>query len=146
MEYGTAGVASVVVRMHALTHDPGYLDWAWDCARGVCERFTNKTWYNYGLSGYGHYLLDMHRFLGDENCLNTAFYLAEALLPHRIVTEQGTAFAGSELSRISCDFGMGSAGIAWFLFRLLNPSRPHPFLFDELLSAAPAEPATPRPN
>jgi hypothetical protein len=141
-EYGSAGVGGVALRMYALTREPKYLGWAWDCARAACERFTNKTWYNYGLAGFGHYLLDMHRFLGDENCLNTAFYLAEALLPHRIVTDRGTAFAGSELSRISCDFGMGSAGITWFLHRLLNPARPHPFFFDELLSAAPVEPAS----
>lgn len=134
LEYGTAGVACVALRMYALTRESTYLDWAWDGARSVCERFTNKLWYNQGLSGFGHYLLDMHRFLADENCLNTAFYLAEALLPHRIITGRGTAFAGTELSRISCDFGMGSAGIAWFLLRLLKPARTHPFFPDELLS------------
>jgi len=140
-EYGSAGIGGVLLRMYVLTRDPMYLGWAWDCARAVCERFTNKTWYNYGLAGYGHYLIDMYRFLGDENCLNTAFYLAEALLPHRIATSRGTAFAGSELSRISCDFGMGSAGIGWFLLRLLEPARPHPFFADELLSSTePGEP------
>jgi serine/threonine protein kinase len=138
-EYGSAGIGGVALRMYALTRDPKYLDWAWDCARSVCERLTNKTWYNQGLAGFGHYLLDMHRFLGDENCLNTAFYLAEALLPHRIATGKGTAFAGSELSRISCDFGMGSAGIAWFLLRLLEPARPHPFFLNDLLAARPVE-------
>lgn len=141
IEFGSAGVGCVALRMHALTREPGYLGWAWDCGRAACERLANKIWYNQGLAGYGHYLLDMHRFLGDENCLNTAFYQAEALLPHRIVTGRGTAFAGAELSRISCDFGMGSAGIAWFLHRLLDPARPHPFLPDELLCAQPARSA-----
>ena len=140
-EYGSAGVGGVALRMYALTREPRYLDWTWDCARAVCERFTNKTWYNYGLAGFGHYLLDMNRFLGDENCVNTAFHLSEALLPHRIATGRGTAFAGAELSRISCDFGLGSAGIGWFLHRLLHPARPHPFFPDELLFAEAPEPA-----
>jgi hypothetical protein len=135
MEYGSAGVGCVALRAYALTREPKYLEWAWNCARALCERYTNKTWYSYGLAGFGHYFLDLHRFLGDENCLDTAFYLAEALLPHRIAMPGGTAFAGSELSRISCDFGMGSAGIGWFLLRLLEPARPHPFFPDELLSA-----------
>jgi hypothetical protein len=138
IEYGSAGVGGVALRLYALTGDSRYLGWTWDCARALCERFTNKTWYNFGIAGFGHYLLDMYRFLGDENCLNTAFYQAEALLPHRITTSRGTAFAGVELSRISCDFGMGSAGIGWFLLRLLDPVRPHPFFGDELLSFVPS--------
>jgi hypothetical protein len=136
VEYGTAGVGTAVLRMYRLTGAPEYRRWAWDCARATCERYTNKIWYNYGLAGFGHFLLDVHRWTGDENCLNTAFYQAEALLPHRIRTDRGTAFPGSELARISCDFAMGSAGIGWFLLRLLDPSRPHPFLPDELLEAS----------
>lgn len=141
VEYGSAGVGMVALRMYQATRDPQHLAWAWDCARGVCERFTNKTWYAFGLSGYGQFMLDMHRYTGDENCLNTAWYHAEALLPHRIPTDRGIGFAGLELARISCDFAMGSSGIGWFLHRLLDPSRPHPFLPDELLAAdAPAAP------
>jgi hypothetical protein len=141
VEYGSAGIGSVALRMYARTRDARYLGWAWDCAGSVCERLSNKIWYNHGLAGFGQYLLDMHRFLGDENCLNTAFYLAEGLLPHRIVTTRGMAFAGSELSRISCDFGVGSAGIAWFLLRSLEPARAHPFFPDDLFDVAPAKPA-----
>lgn len=142
VEYGSAGVGMVALRMYQATRDPQHLAWAWDCARAVCERFTNKTWYAFGLSGYGQFLLDMHRFTGDGNCLNTAWYHAEALMPQRIPTDRGVGFAGLELARMSCDFAMGSAGIGWFLHRLLDPARPHPFLPDELLpGSAAAQPA-----
>ncbi|HEU0055505.1 MAG TPA: class III lanthionine synthetase LanKC [Longimicrobium sp.] len=135
VEFGAAGIGMVALRMYQVTRDPQHLAWAWECARGVCERFTNKLWYGYGLSGFGQFLLDMHRFVGDENCLNTAWYHAEAILSHRIPTRSGIGFPGLELARMSCDFGMGSAGIGWFMLRLLDPSRPHPFLPDELLPA-----------
>jgi hypothetical protein len=75
----------------------------------------------------------MFHYLSDETYLNTAYYLAEAILPHAIRKPEGTAFAGSELLRISCDFAMGSAGIGWFLHRLLHPEGSRLFLRDSLL-------------
>ena len=133
--FGTAGVGTAAIRMYAATGEPRFRRIAEQCAFTACNRLGNKLWQDYGLSGLGEFMLDMFHYLSDETYLNTAYYLAEAILPHSITKPEGIAFAGSELLRISCDFGMGSAGIGWFLHRLLNPEAtrllfPH-CLFDE---------------
>jgi hypothetical protein len=106
----------------------------------VAIRHTNKLWLNYGLSGFGEYLLDMYRLMGERRYLNTAFHLAEAILPHRIEKPEGIAFAAEELFRISCDLGGGSAGIGLFLHRLLRPEQPRFLMLDELLPGQGAAP------
>ncbi|HEX6750785.1 MAG TPA: class III lanthionine synthetase LanKC [Longimicrobium sp.] len=135
MRFGSAGVGSALLRFWAATGEPRFRRWADACAWATCDRLTNKTWHDYGLAGYIEYLLDMHRFAGGERYLHNAFRVAEALLPHRIARPEGIAFAGPELMRISCDFGMGAAGIGTVLHRLLNPAAPRAFFPDELLLA-----------
>jgi hypothetical protein len=133
IRHGSAGVGTALVRFYALTGDERYRRWAERCAATCTQRTSNKLWYDYGMSGYGHFLVDMHRFLGDERYLNDAFHVATALLPHRMPREGGIAFPGAELMRISCDYGLGSAGIGEFLLRLLDPAAPHLFFPDEIL-------------
>lgn len=149
MRHGTAGVGSAILRYARATGDASMRDFAEVCAHSVTSRFTNKLWHDYGLSGYGEFLLDMYQAYGDERYRNHAFNLAQALLVHRMDREGGHAFPGSELLRISCDFGMGSAGIGVFLFRLLNPTTPRYLMLDELFeqpprSGAPARESTAR--
>jgi serine/threonine protein kinase/rhamnogalacturonyl hydrolase YesR len=137
MRYGTAGVGTVVLRAYLASGEPRLRKFAERCANTVTDRHTNKLWYNYGMAGYGEYLLDMYRLLGDERYLNWAYFQAEGLLPHRIYKEEGIAFAAEELFRISCDLAGGSAGIGLFLHRLLRPEQPHFLLRDELLGLQP---------
>jgi serine/threonine protein kinase/rhamnogalacturonyl hydrolase YesR len=131
--YGTAGVGTVVLRGYLATGETRLRQFADRCANTLSDRHTNKLWLNYGLAGYGEFLLDMHRWLGGDQYLNCAFFLAEAILPHRIVKEEGIAFAAQDLLRISCDLGGGSAGIGLFLHRLLHPEQPRFLMLDELL-------------
>ncbi len=133
--FGSAGIGAVLLRAYAVTGDPGLRDWAERCAASVAERYTNKIWYDFGLAGYGELLLDCYTYLGDEKYLNSAFYLAEALLPHRIPREGGFAFAGQEQQRLCCDLGWGAAGIGIFLQRLLAPSTPRLLMIDTLIKA-----------
>ncbi|AKF86438.1 hypothetical protein MFUL124B02_26880 [Myxococcus fulvus 124B02] len=133
MRHGTAGVGSALLRAYVATGEPRLLRLADQCANTVRDRHTNKLWLNYGLSGYGEFLVDMHRLLGDERYLHWACFLSEAIMAHRIQKEEGIAFPADSLLRISCDLGGGMAGIGLFLHRLRNPREPH-FLFnDELL-------------
>jgi hypothetical protein len=60
------------------------------------------------------------------------------VLLFRIERQQGTAFPGDTLSRISCDYGTGSAGIALFADRLVKDGPPA-FMLDELLPGRRAE-------
>lgn len=137
MRHGTAGIGSAVLRVYLATGEKRLRKFADQCANTVRDRHTNKLWYNYGLSGYGELLLDMYRLLRDERYLNWAYFLADAILPHRIVKPEGIAFAADELHRISCDLGGGMAGIGLFLHRVLHPEQPHFLLRDELLGLKP---------
>lgn len=135
MRFGTVGVGTASIRAWASTRDPRYLEWAVECASCVAKRYTNKIWHDYGTSGYGEFLLDMFRFTGEQQYLTTAWYHAERLIAGRIERDEGTAFLGRDLLRLSCDYSMGSAGVGMFLRRLLEPTRPRLLLPDHLLIA-----------
>ncbi len=139
--FGTAGIGAVLVRAYAMTGDAEIRDWVERCAASVAERYTNKIWHDFGLAGFGELLLDCYAYLGDENYLNTAFYLAEPLLSHRVSRAEGFAFLGQDHQRICCDHGWGAAGIGLFLQRLLEPSTPRLFMIDNLFKARIAEPS-----
>ncbi|WP_424851791.1 hypothetical protein [Streptomyces sp. SAI-170] len=89
-----------------------------------------------GLSGIGEFMLDMYVFTGEERYRRNAFDIAETLLWFRIEGEDGTAFPGRWLTRISHDYATGSAGVGLFLSRLV---RPHPRHFVDLAPPGPAE-------
>ncbi len=131
--FGTAGIGAVLLRAYSLTGDEELRVWAERCAASVAERYTNKIWHDFGLAGFGELLLDCYAYLGEEKYLTSAFYLAEALVLHRIPREEGFAFLGQDHQRICCDFGWGVAGIGLFLQRLLHPETPRLLMLDELL-------------
>jgi len=136
MRFGTVGVGSVAIRAWAITGHDRYLDWAKQCASSVAKRYTNKLWHDYGTAGYGEFLLDMYHFTGEKEYLDVAWYHAERLMAGRIERDEGIAFLGRDLLRLSCDYSMGSAGIGLFLARLLDPTMPRLILPDRLLESA----------
>lgn len=135
LRYGTAGVGCAALRFYAVTGEPRFRRFADACAQTAAIRHSNKLWQDFGLAGFGEFLLDMYHFLGDERYLNNAYYIATGILPNRIEKPSGVAFLGLEQLRLSCDVGMGSAGIGLFLHRLLNPQFPQLLLPDEMLLA-----------
>ncbi|RME98187.1 MAG: hypothetical protein D6773_14795 [Alphaproteobacteria bacterium] len=134
MRHGSSGVGTAVLRGWAATGEERLRRFADVCALTISNRQTNKLWFDYGLAGYGEYMLDMHYFTGDELYLNNAYYLAEAILPFRIEREDGVAFPSEDLMRISTDFSSGMAGIGLFLHRLSHHQEPRFLLLDELLA------------
>lgn len=136
IRFGTAGIGAAILRYALATDDATWLSRATQCAESVTTRYTNKLWHDYGLAGYGDYLLDCHEFLGDPRWLDHAFYVAKGLLAHRIVLPSGIAYGGMDLIRIGCDFSVGTAGIGHFLRRLLHPTTTRrAMLPDELIYA-----------
>ncbi len=133
MRYGSGGVGTAALRVYAVTGEEPFRSFSQSCADTVSSRYTNKLWQDWGLSGFGELLLDSARFLRNERYLQKAYYIAEGLLPYRMFREDGVAFPGSELMKISCDFGLGSAGIGMFLHRLLHPELHRFLLLDELM-------------
>lgn len=135
VRFGTAGVGAAALRVFLATRESVFFEWAVRCARTVARRYTNKLWFDYGMAGYTDLLIDMYRFTGDEAYYNAGWYVGERLLLHRMPAGDGYAYLGRDLLRISCDFGMGAAGIGYVLDRLVAPSKGHFFLPDEVLIA-----------
>jgi serine/threonine protein kinase len=138
MRHGTAGVGTAVLRAWLATGETRLFKFAERCANTVRDRHSNKLWFNYGMSGYGEYLLDMYRLVGGDQYLNWAFFLAEGMVQYRFPKDGAITFPAEDLLRISCDLGGGNAGIGLFLHRLLHPEQAHFLLRDELLGLKPA--------
>lgn len=132
-KWGSAGVGIVALRFLKALRDPRYGDLV-DKIHVDCDRkYANFPGRNDGLAGIGEFLLDAFLETRDPKYLNSAYKAARGLRLFSIQTEQGVAFPGNGLSRVSCDLATGSAGILLFLDRLSRP-RPADFLLDGLLA------------
>lgn len=129
--YGSAGIGAAVVRYEKVLGDGSYRD--------ALERIFVDTDRKHallpgrfaGLAGIGDFLLDAWEFTGEDKYLRSAHQVARGVMRFS-VTREGIAFPGDSLSRLSCDYGTGSAGIALFLNRLMG-RQGSDFLLDELL-------------
>jgi lantibiotic modifying enzyme len=88
-----------------------------------------------GLAGAGGFLLDMFDLTGEQRFLESARKVAQGIMHFR-VERNGAAFPGEMSSRLSCDYGTGSAGIALFLDRLVRRQK-NDFMLDELFESSP---------
>lgn len=126
--FGSAGVGVALVRFWRLLGNARY--------RLLLENIFLDTDRKYavfpgrfmGLAGLGDFLLDTHEMTGESRFLSAAHRVAEGIMQFR-VERQGIAFPGDLLSRLSCDYGTGSAGIALFLNRLVG-GRGSDFMLD----------------
>jgi class III lanthionine synthetase len=128
--YGSAGIGIVTARFQRVIGSPRYesiLDQIFIDADRKYAVFPGRFT---GLAGLGEFLLDMHDFAGDSRYLASAHKVAAGIMHFR-VERNGIAFPGELLSRLSCDYGTGSAGIALFLNRLLGNQRSD-FMLDAL--------------
>lgn len=130
--FGSSGIGMVTARYERLTGASRY--------RTILEQIFIDTDRKYavlpgfftGLTGLGEFLLDMYELRGEQRFLNSANRVAEGILHFR-VERNGIAFPGEMLSRLCCDYGTGSAGIALFFNRLLKQQKSN-FLLDEFFT------------
>ncbi len=130
--FGSAGMGQVVLRYNKLLANDSY--------RFILEKIFVDTDRKYavfpglfnGLTGLGDFLLGMYEFSGENRFLEAAARVAQGIMMFR-VERRGTAFPGDSLSRLSCDYGTGSAGIALFLNRLLGRQKSD-FMLDPLFT------------
>lgn len=128
--FGSAGVGIVAARFQRLVGSPRY--------QSILEQIFIDTDRKYavfpgrftGLVGLGEFLLDMHDLCEEDQFLKSAKRVAEGIMHFR-VERNGSAFPGELLSRLCCDYGTGSAGIALFLNRLLGNQKSD-FMLDGL--------------
>src|SRR5947209_9855502 len=129
--FGSAGIGKVTARFQRLFKSARY--------ESILEQIFIDTDRKYavlpgrfsGLAGLGEFLLDLHDLSGERRFLESAHRVAEGILHFR-VKRDGICFPGELSSRLCCDYGTGSAGIALFLNRLTGKHIKSDFMLDEL--------------
>jgi hypothetical protein len=126
---GGAGVTATLIRFFEALGEERYLDLARRGARGCASFFSAAPHLFEGLAAMGDTMLDMFLLTGDEDYLELSRQKARQTLLYRIERPEGMAFPGRYLLRLSHDYGVGSAGIGHFLYRLagLRPRLFHDF-------------------
>lgn len=128
--HGSAGVGTAVLRFNKLSGAPRYQPYLDRILIDTDRKYSVAPGQFMGLAGIGGFLLDAWDFSGDDRFLNSANKIATGIANFQ-VERNGIAFPGSEASRLSCDYGTGSAGIGLFLKRLSNGCKAD-FLLDFL--------------
>jgi len=121
--YGGAGVGTVAIRFLECLGDPAYLDLAEVIADGAFAKWTALPSMTNGVSGIGDFMLDMLLRCNRDRYAERALDIAATLPVYALDRPSGLAFPGRWQRRISNDFATGSAGIGFFLNRLLRPRR-----------------------
>jgi lantibiotic modifying enzyme len=140
--FGSSGVGSALIRFSSILGDGRYRELAEKAGNHAVTKYSVSPGQFSGLSGIGEFLIDLYRFTGKQKYLDDAFKVAEGALLFQIKRPEGIAFPGDELTRISTDYGTGSAGIGMFLRRLLEPTGRLFYEFD-VLHKTPVEVNTP---
>ncbi|WP_375754309.1 class III lanthionine synthetase LanKC [Corallococcus exercitus] len=117
---GTAGVGTALVRFWHVTRDERY--------RGLLERIAPDAARTYaatpglfhGMAGLGNFLLDLYRFTGQSSYLQQARHAGQLTALFGVKQGAGVAFPGKDVTRLTLDFGTGTAGVALFLHRLAH--------------------------
>ncbi|MFA5141008.1 MAG: class III lanthionine synthetase LanKC [Elusimicrobiota bacterium] len=130
---GSAGIGIAALRFHKALGDARYLELVERLRADCCRKYTLFPGRDDGLAGIGEFLLDAHLQTGDARFLDGAHRVASGLELFRLEYEEGSAYPGNGLVRLSCDLATGSAGIMLFLDRLARP-RPAGLWVDEVLS------------
>jgi hypothetical protein len=134
---GSAGVGTVVLRYWRLLGGAYYWSILERIFVDVDRKYAVLPGKFMGLAGLGDFLMDMCEATGDARYLQSAYKVAEGIL-HFKVERRGIAFPGNSITRLSCSYGNGSAGIAAFLNRLLGRKGSH-FMLDCMFQSAGAD-------
>lgn len=125
---GAAGVGSVLAQYLSVVT----FDWL---REGLNRAWidTDRKWTVFpgmfnGISGIGHFHLDMYALTGEDKYLRAAERAASVLRVFAIDRgDGGLAFPGHRLLRLTADLSTGSAGIILFLQRFLAAGAPRGF-------------------
>ncbi len=134
-KYGSAGIGIIALRYYRISGEQRYKAILDDIFLDTDRKYTVFPGKFNGLAGIGDFLIDMYQFTGQREYLESAYKLASGIMLFKIDREQGAAFPGDDLLRISCDYGTGGAGISIFLHRLLQNGGSD-FMFDDVFENA----------
>lgn len=136
---GSAGVGKAVIRYQRLLNEEKYLEALDDIFIDCNRKYSIWTGLVSGLTGLGDFNLDLYKLTKDQKHLDGAYRTASGILLCKIEKEEGIAYAGNGLERISCDYATGSAGVGRFFHRLLNVEESTDFLMDDLFETHSSE-------
>lgn len=117
---GGGGVTSALIRFYEALGEKYYLDLARRAAIPCADFFSIAPHLYEGLASMGETLLDMYQITGEQSYYDAAVLKAQQALLYKIDQQDGIAFPGRNLLRISHDYGTGGAGIGLFFHRLLS--------------------------
>ena len=131
--WGSSGIGRVLLRYWYVTGQTLYAETLEKIHISCHCKYTSFPGYFFGLAGISEFYLDMARVPRWEIKATAGVrrLLAGCLL-FAIDRDAGIAFPGESLSRISCDFGTGSAGIALVMHRY-HTRCGSSFMLDELI-------------
>ncbi|MCU1255617.1 MAG: hypothetical protein JWM83_1916 [Candidatus Angelobacter sp.] len=135
--FGSAGVGSAVLRFYKVLGDEKYGSMLARIFIDTDRKYAVFPGRFMGLVGLGDFLMDMYDFTGEHQYLASARRVGEGLMQLK-VERSGIAFPGDWISRLCCDYGTGSAGVALFFSRLAG-RRKSDFMLDRLLNPNLAE-------
>ncbi|WP_024423393.1 class III lanthionine synthetase LanKC [Bacillus safensis] len=130
---GSAGVCTTLLRYVTVTGDERFKGMLRNIAIDTFRKYTIFPGLFQGVSGLGNFLLDCYQFTKEELYLQQAYRVANGVKLFTIQRPTGIAFPGDNLYRLSTDLATGSAGVGFFLHRLLHGKPNFSFMPDGLL-------------
>ena len=137
---GSSGIGTFLLRLYAATDEPAIGAYAGAAAVAVHRsRWHSSPSACHGLAGDGQYLVDVAQVLGTDIYRTWARDLVEAMAV-RHCRRAGKLLVPDETGRaVVADYQTGLAGVVSFLLRLRHDG-PRPWMVDEWLEQAPADP------
>ncbi|WP_417447823.1 class III lanthionine synthetase LanKC [Idiomarina abyssalis] len=131
--WGSSGIGKVLYRYWRVTNDERYAQLIDDIHTDTNRKYTIFPGFFFGISGIVDFYLDIREHerweeIADKACKR----LFSGTFLFSVETDEGLAFPGESATRLSCDFGTGSAGVLMMLERYKSASK-SPFMLDELL-------------
>jgi lantibiotic modifying enzyme len=129
--FGSAGIGTALLRFQRVINSARYASMLDRIFIDVDRKYAVLPGRFSGLAGIGEFLLDLHEFTAEARYRESAGRLAQGIMHFAIERNGGLAFPGELMSRLCCDYGTGSAGIALFLHRLMG-RQGNDFMLDAL--------------
>ncbi|WP_192797306.1 class III lanthionine synthetase LanKC [Bacillus thuringiensis] len=131
--WGSAGVCTTLLRYVTVTGDKEFRRVLRNIAQDAFRKYTVFPGLFNGISGLGNFLIDCYQFTREECYLQQAHRVASGVKLFMIERPTGISYPGDHLYRLSTDLATGSAGVGFFLHRLLHGTPNFSFMPDGLL-------------
>ncbi|MHC1481701.1 class III lanthionine synthetase LanKC [Frateuria aurantia] len=135
--WGSSGIGRALIRYWQTTRNKGFENAISEAVIDCDRKYAIFPGYFFGLAGIADFLLDLKQHEKWKDISQHAVRrILDGCLLFSLPRSDGMAYPGESLHRISCDFGTGSAGIAWVMHRYQTQCDAA-FMLDSLLPNQP---------